>query len=116
MSEGKHQPEPWEYDSMRCTVVDEKGEKVVLDGFSLACGAGWGDLPESNRRRIAACVNALEGINPEAVKDMVEALDAIIKALRIDPDAKPLFEHQAWWELLGKGAEILRKAREGTGE
>jgi hypothetical protein len=33
---------------------------------------------EANAQRIVACVNACEGINPEAVPELLESLDALI--------------------------------------
>jgi hypothetical protein len=39
---------------------------------------------EANTHRIVACVNACEGINPEAVPDMLEALEACVFAFNAE--------------------------------
>lgn len=38
-----------------------------------------GKIAEANARRIAACVNACQGIDPEAVPLLIEALDAMMR-------------------------------------
>ena len=42
-------------------------------------GAAY-QTPDANAERIVACVNACEGINPEAVPEMLEALKKIAEA------------------------------------
>ena len=42
------------------------------------------DEQEANAARIVACVNALEGYNPAAVRDVVEALRSIYDSLSAD--------------------------------
>jgi hypothetical protein len=42
----------------------------------------------NNAERIVACVNALAGLNPEAIKDVVEALERCQSALTTDEDAE----------------------------
>lgn len=77
MSE-KHTPEPWRW-------VDGKGI-VGSDGWPIATVPGHeaslfrrlvGER-EANARRIVSAVNACEGINPDAVPLMREALRRIV--------------------------------------
>ena len=60
---------------------------VAPDGrYVIATVATGGDMSKeghANARRIVACVNACEGINPEAVAELVEALEGL---------------HQCFWE------------------
>lgn len=59
----KHTPEPWyasnEGGEWRVMTVDENGGYTLAD---MCCGD-----QEANARRIAACVNALEGLNDYAL-------------------------------------------------
>lgn len=43
------------------------------------------DTAEANAARIVACVNACEGINPEAVKELLEALKIAISEAQVCP-------------------------------
>ncbi|MBE3087783.1 MAG: hypothetical protein IMZ71_01505 [Chloroflexi bacterium] len=97
MGETKHTPEPWIDDPEKgsaygaapvivanlCWRGDKKREiaKVLFDAGS--------EDPEvhANARRIVACVNACEGINPEAVPDLLEALMALL-SLRLYADGE----------------------------
>ncbi|HDZ39793.1 MAG TPA: hypothetical protein ENH62_16215 [Marinobacter sp.] len=67
----KHTPEPWPEDG-----------KIFGKGVLYICpsphdGGVFEFIP--NRARIHQCVNACAGINPEAVKDLVKALEAFIE-------------------------------------
>lgn len=42
---------------------------------------GWHDMQIANAQRIVAFVNACEGINPEAVPEMLEACKAVVENL-----------------------------------
>jgi len=46
-------------------------------GFSITVATARGTNQEANAERIVACVNACEGINPEAVPEMLKALQNI---------------------------------------
>ena len=52
--------------------------------MNWAAGAGTNEA-EANGRRIVACVNACEGLNPEAVPDLLEA--AYISADALEDNA-----------------------------
>jgi hypothetical protein len=82
----KHTPEPWSY--------DESQEDYVLYSDSAWIGKtslGYGVTPEgeteANAARIVACVNACEGINPEAIPLMLEALKSVVSAFYKIPQA-----------------------------
>ena len=66
----KHTPEPWAVETeLNHHIVSSDGKYIVF--------FGWEQFPENyeaNRARIIACVNALAGLNPEAVPNVVEAL------------------------------------------
>jgi len=76
-------PGPWQtarLDLDRCRVdieTVERGDDLPDQGYTIAvCYSGAKD-EGANARRIVACVNACEGINPEAVPEMVEVLESV---------------------------------------
>jgi len=56
-------------------IVSESGQ-IIVNGLDLALGA-----EEANAERLVACWNACEGINPEAVPDLLEALEGLLSTL-----------------------------------
>ena len=80
MTKPKHTPEPWNIPTVGSgkMIWDSKGTCIALVR-SL-------DNAEANAKRIVACVNACEGINPEAVSDMYAALVHITDAFEINID------------------------------
>lgn len=73
MSNTKHTPGPWKkYDGRNCIEIGSRSSHVV----TFHDGPGGGN-DHANAARIVACVNACEGINPEAVREMLEALKEI---------------------------------------
>jgi hypothetical protein len=66
----KHTPEPW---TARKNTHDN-GEWVVQAKPEAVADVET----EADARRIAACVNACAGINPEAVPDLVRSLKWIV--------------------------------------
>lgn len=72
MTNLKHTPGPWE--------AFEKAEGGYSIESYVESGA-WATvahaLDPNNAARIVACVNACEGISPEAVPNLLEALEAI---------------------------------------
>lgn len=75
----KHTPEPWiNHDSM---IDDAEGRTVATtNGFGRPQGTD-----SANAARIVACVNGCEGINPEAVHELVAAVDAVLEVLPQPP-------------------------------
>ena len=75
-----HTKEPWRiYKHSAAHVENEIGRGVCstggyADNFS---NGAFHDENEANARRIVACVNALAGYNPDAVADVVAALESI---------------------------------------
>jgi len=73
---GKHTKEPWhgvgcgEYEWPKIVSGDNL---IIADVLHNSWGHG---VAVANLARIVACVNGCEGINPEAVKEMLEALEA----------------------------------------
>lgn len=63
--------------------VGQHGEGIYPADTVPATEAEYGDgeAIDANAERIIACVNACQGINPEAVPDMLEALKAIESAI-----------------------------------
>ena len=66
----KHTPEPWE----NKTPGKYKAGNIYAEGEYICTTSG---NAQANAERIVACVNACEGINPEAVPDLLEALKGI---------------------------------------
>lgn len=70
----KHTPTPWR-------VTDDHHARFVMirhqDYSAIAQTA-----EEADAKHIVSCVNACEGINPEAVPDMLSALKEVAKDLR----------------------------------
>ena len=67
-NESKHTPEPWE--------IREDGIRVVVKdarGYSLFLRETW--TPTGAIERIVACVNALAGLDPDAVLALIEAAE-----------------------------------------
>lgn len=81
-SASRHTPEPWKLDNR-----DDKAT-VSASGLWLATVHVDGNTTcqihptmsegEANAARIVACVNALAGTNPEAVKGVVETLEVYL--------------------------------------
>jgi hypothetical protein len=87
MKETKHTPGPWTSRTnaeSRRPVIRIIGttpdEPIIAQVSTGANNPNGGD----NALRIVACVNACEGIDPEAIPDLVEALETIRDWLR-DP-------------------------------
>lgn len=73
----KHTPEPWGI----WTRPDADSLMITDNRYArhLAYMVGDGPEDEANAHRIVACVNGCEGIaNPSAVKDLLEAAEAIV--------------------------------------
>jgi len=111
----QHTPEPW--------------EAKVIDGFTeqkpyilgphreeIAVMLDWATRPifpleqQANADRIVACVNGCEGINPEAVPELVAACMSFVRGLdaaveRRDPAAERLSYHH------GRIGAAIAKAR-----
>jgi hypothetical protein len=65
-----HSKEPWEYTDDRYDILDAGGEAACWTVFTV--------VSESDATRIVACVNALAGMRPEAVKGLVEAVERFV--------------------------------------
>jgi len=75
----KHTPGPWTWENQQATVwADDFGLQVC--GCMSRPGVGMQHDMEVNRanaRRIVACVNGCEGINPDAAPGLLAALEAV---------------------------------------
>lgn len=80
----KHTPEPWKLaetvrlniDSARLIRTEQEGiEHGAVCCFNIG---SEGEIAAANAARIVACVNALAGLNPEAVKDTIKAFDRLV--------------------------------------
>lgn len=71
----EHTPEPWE-----ARLHEDPQWMVRVKGSPLGavCLTSQGN-DEANARHIVACVNACEGINPEAVPELLAASKAVWK-------------------------------------
>ena len=77
----KHTPGTWKIKRQPNKLFSIYGNAGNAAGTPLLVAQG---LREANASRIAACVNACEGINPEAVPELLEALKEL-EALRKMP-------------------------------
>lgn len=82
MSTTKHTPGPWK------VIDDEQLGMAVISpetGYTISThnnGAEHSEEEAANAARIAACVNACEGINPEAVPEMLSMLKQVLETYR----------------------------------
>jgi hypothetical protein len=67
-----HSPEPWALVENYIVSVNAKPDSNAV----CVMDEEW-DAPQPNGQRIVHCVNALAGLNPEAVADVVAALESI---------------------------------------
>lgn len=87
----KHTPEPWRarkdnsfsYSTDIRTDIGVGPKGGILKGEWIAqVGYTTTEKGKANAERIVTCVNACAGINPEAVKDLLEALKVITDVIR----------------------------------
>lgn len=113
MKQEQHTAGPWIVRKGHglCFIEAPKAEGMV---YALeVCGddyTGYGDevRREADMRRIVSCVNALEGLNPEAVREVIETLENaefLLRKLSINP-----LEITAMRESVYNAAEIARSA------
>jgi len=94
-SASRHTPEPWTLDA------DEKIRGA--DKFPVFTHRSIAEAL-STKARVRDCVNALAGMNPEAVKDVVKALEDMLAP----------FEGEANWQV--EQARAALAALKGGGE
>ena len=102
MSEAKHTPEPWWDES---GVAHAKAPEWTPDHHSCVHPIAEGNSEEGDCARACACVNACEGMNPEAVpdllkvcKDVASRMDrtvAVVREMTGDPVGWGGYEHIA---------------------
>ena len=75
----KWTPEPWEVDEFR--VDDWRIKKPDGKGgcWWIAEVSGSPDNAEANASRITSCINALAGLNPEGVRELVDAVWGVME-------------------------------------
>ncbi len=78
----KHTPEGWRVKTKKERNLNDFGMPVaqtIGGNYFIGNLMDWGAFDEkANADRIVACVNALAGINPEAVPDVVAALRGLL--------------------------------------
>lgn len=86
MADKEYTKTPWEYEPDNIAYHDKNREgcfagNIVGGAVRLNLCVMISDWlnGEANAQRIVDCVNACEGINPEAIPDMVEALKDIVE-------------------------------------
>ncbi len=106
----QHTPEPWVVNEKACAIVSEANEclgSLILSRLMPA--------KKENLDRIVACVNACQGINPEAVQDILCASERLLVGL-----TKKSTRDCDWYEGIEYDAEeelktAIAKAKEGQG-
>lgn len=88
----KHTKEPWDV-SNQCRHVGKRALNGSLNEIASLETCCYRESLNANARRIVACVNGCEGINPEAVKGMLEALRLVLK-WREGPDGLVIFSKE----------------------
>ena len=68
----KHTKEPW---------YIEGYEIPSKDSLPVVIGGVLGSTAQANAYRIVSCVNALEGLNPEGIKELIEITRMILRQL-----------------------------------
>jgi hypothetical protein len=92
----KHTPEPWHVGCQNdypfiINQPPRPSTDDIVDIPDVIVIAKPAEIPGNaatvvaNAERIVACVNALAGLNPEAIKDVVEALEAVNSSSRTYP-------------------------------
>jgi len=69
-----HTPAPWSIHPVRVDTVHQHDSVVVHASSDNLDVIVSGDKSEANAQRIVDCVNACEGINPEAAPELLAAL------------------------------------------
>lgn len=79
MTMPEHSPEPWvhaKYNYSDCVVAGP-----IVDGNNMLVVDSGPAATVEDFDRIVACVNALRGLNPEVVPDLVEFVEDVIPML-----------------------------------
>jgi hypothetical protein len=113
-AETQHTPEPW--------IVAEMD--LPFNRLSIRTSGGYGEIvsfPDwgfntaANADRIVACVNACKGINPEAMPDLLKALQGTLAALNVAFSAEedPFgVHHNDAQDAVSAAESAIRKATE----
>lgn len=85
----EHTSGPWKFDD-ELFIFDSRENNMIAE----MRGYGAKYPMEANAQRIIDCVNACEGINPQAVPDMLEALKNAYAILDILKETPELFTEE----------------------
>ena len=104
MADKKWTPEPWEVGELSENHFLNTNHKYAIFAKGKATGVvgkveGKGVGPRADAARIVACVNGCEGINPEAVKDLLAACKLMLETWEMSDDG-----------LTGRGAIAAQEA------
>ena len=80
-----HTAGPWCLEGRTTTCVTTKNGRSICTtgGYSSNASDEWVEENPANAARIVACVNALEGLNPDAIADVVGFLKEIAELDKI---------------------------------
>ncbi len=111
MGEPKHTPGPWRLEqngpAYNLCSPDRARHFAILVGMIR----NQDSEHKANAERIVACVNACEGINPDAVPDLLAVLEPLIAY--IDNEGPPAKEWKAIADLCEQGHAVIAKVKEG---
>jgi hypothetical protein len=129
----KHSPEPWTTGGSAYPKTIY-AEHIPMARTENGDGLDWipgerclfESTAKANAARIVACVNALSGLNPEAVKDVVAKFSALLESIesadshvhRSAKNANACFIDTRTWEgdILGRASEARAALAKLKGE
>lgn len=89
----KHTPEPWDYNRSDVGLIQISTSPANKPIAQVEFSDSFNER-QANAARIVACVNACEGINPEAVSEMLAVLQKVNCFWETERDAKSRYSHE----------------------
>ena len=102
----QHTPGPWHIDGYNMAAIIRDKGKRQFETLAVCGGDNWMD----NAARIVACVNACEGINPDAVPEMLEALKWVLQCCDPDGDGNQPIQYKDAVHACGRVRAAISKA------
>lgn len=109
---GKHAREPWKWGDEHYNDLLDTSVRILMNAERaiLYHQAHW-PIRDANAARIVACVNACEGLNPEAVPEVLEALREMLAVNTSMPERAD--KARSFLDARERAVEAIIKAEEG---